>query len=256
MSRDSTSSQPEGEPNDRGRGEGQGADDQEDARWWGTMAGKIAIFTGIVTLLAAAIALLQPVIEHWLSNDEEGGSASPSASLTPGEPTVGPGPEQPSADETEEPSGSPDAAQDDAPPGEEDPIIQLDKYLIDPDEITVGDNNYLDIDGHRLNGTGRVNEFELDFGRLFFDPHFQEGVSPNVKIGVIDSVDLPHCASKARFEDHVLHLSEVEDALESICVQTSAGKWAMLNVVGFTRSASGIGASEIRFRYGMLKDPD
>ncbi|MFE9115709.1 hypothetical protein ACFYN9_39770 [Streptomyces collinus] len=199
-------------------------------------------------LVLAAGALIVALVIGFMVADalkNPGGSSGTTAQAPSAQPAESAENSTPS-----EPASTPPSA---ALSPEEDPFAVLDEQLTDVYEITVGDGNTLDVDGQRLNSSTTVDEFLLDFGRLFFDEH-QETVDQDVSIGWIDNRDVPHCDSRARLDtSRVLHLSR-GDQNQSLCVRTSADRWALMRVVDWEPSSSGLGVGDVRFRIGYIKN--
>ncbi|MFD3565985.1 hypothetical protein [Streptomyces sp. NPDC058667] len=192
--------------------------------------------TGLIIVIGVLIGGFS-VLAVVLKDNDDGKTPAPDFSTVTANP-------QPTA--SRQPSAEPSP--------EQDPLTALDEHLTGIFEITVGDGNTLDIEGQRLDAPGAVAEFRLDFGRLFFETT-TKNVAQNVGIGWIDNRDVPACENRARLEDRkVLHLSDGDHQTQSVCVLTSSGKWALLQVAETKPSSAGIGIGDVRFRVGYLKN--
>ncbi|MFI9255915.1 hypothetical protein [Streptomyces sp. NPDC053069] len=129
---------------------------------------------------------------------------------------------------------------------ESDPAHALDKYMDAPQDIEVGEGNYLDVDSMRLGREGGQNyDVHLDGERLFYGHTYG---TADTTVSVITNDLVPACASRGRPED-VVFLYEMH-ANESVCVKSSAGRWTLLVPVKYDSDT----AVET-FRVGYLKNP-
>ncbi|MER7690612.1 hypothetical protein [Streptomyces sp. NPDC097610] len=118
--------------------------------------------------------------------------------------------------------------------------------MIDPQDIEVGDQNFLDLDGLRLASEGGpTSDVYVDGERIFYGPNQH---TADTKASVITNSLVPACISRGRPEDTVFLYELHPD--ESVCVKTSMGRWTLLVPVKYDADT----AVET-FRTGYLKNP-
>ncbi|MER7623791.1 hypothetical protein [Streptomyces sp. NPDC126503] len=217
-------------------------------------------------LLGAAATVLVLVgsgvaIGIWAARED-----APPAAGAQGPTSSSPSASRPTPQETSPPSSAPttppatpaSTAPEPAPEDGDDTRRALDKHLIGVYEITVSDGNALDIDAQTLNAPRpQDNEF------VFYDDPLHgpsiinmnmttERPNPNIKLGLIDSKDVPQCAKRTRLTPEAGSIGLTGgDPDTHACIFTSGKRWAL--VQAFTEKAQPGTASEVTFRIGFVK---
>ncbi|MFI6415398.1 hypothetical protein [Streptomyces sp. NPDC050585] len=221
----------------------------------------------IITALAIALVVCATTTAKLLADAGKNTAAAPGAS-TPSQTASSPAPEPqgedsirsagPSLKDSATPTTKPTPANPAPTPNDEDPRRALDKYLTGVFEITLSDGNALDIDGQTLHAPqAQDNEF-----LLYRDPvegpvivNFNlstERPNPGVKLGLINSKDLPQCAKRTRLVPEGTPISvNGGDVNDHACVFTSEKRWAL--VQAFVEQTSEDSVTEVTFRIGFVK---
>lgn len=215
----------------------------------------LAAVATVLVLVGSGVA-----IGIWATRED-----GPSVAGTQGPASLSPPVSRPTPQETSPPSSAPTtppatpASTAPAPaPAPDDTRRTLDKYLIGVYEITVSDGNALDIDAQTLNAPRpQDNEF------VFYDDPLHgpsiinmnmttERPNPDIKLGLLDSKDVPQCAKRTRLTPEAGSISLTGgDPDTHACIFTSGKRWAL--VQAFIEKTQPGAASEVTFRIGFVK---
>ncbi|MFB7470065.1 hypothetical protein [Kitasatospora sp. NPDC056184] len=138
-------------------------------------------------------------------------------------------PEPPTAAAASPPPSGPSRTAGGSPaPATPGPAVHaFDRYLTGIADITVGDDNLLELDTMAVVPSGTPGaDLRLDSGRLF---HGAREKLDDQGIGIIDNADIPNCSTRTQLVEGKVDL----DALpgdQSICVKTSQGRWVLLRI--------------------------
>ncbi|MFI0243187.1 hypothetical protein [Streptomyces sp. NPDC016845] len=126
--------------------------------------------------------------------------------------------------------------------------------MTDIENIKVGDRNALDLDRRSLSdedSPASGSDFLLNFGRIY---HGEDNGVSDKSMGVIDDSMVPRCATRSQKNADILFLDEMGEN-QSICVETSEGRWVLMQIVAADASRSDLGVGAVTFRVGYLKNP-